>query len=134
MIPTKNDRPLFGYRDTYEHDCVTERTKENVARFALAVAAVLPEDARVAISPTAAQATLAVADDDTALVSIVAANDASEAGPTNGRFTLTLSALSPTDTVIALPVVEDVAGRAHADRGVDHGRARPGPDPRVHGS
>jgi hypothetical protein len=33
MLPTTTDRPLFSY-DNYEHDCVTERTRENVARFA----------------------------------------------------------------------------------------------------
>jgi hypothetical protein len=35
MLAT-TDRPLFGYRDNYDSDCVTDRTRDSVAKFASA--------------------------------------------------------------------------------------------------
>ena len=59
-------------------------------------------DPQITIDGGANQATVTIADDDTATVSI-AANDAtaSETGPDNGQYTVTLRKASSTDTTIA---------------------------------
>lgn len=43
MLPNTTERPLFGYGDNHEHDCVTDRTRDNVARFASATPLLLDQ-------------------------------------------------------------------------------------------
>ena len=67
-------------------------------------------DPQITIDGGANQATVTIADDDTATVSI-AANDASasETGPDNGQYTVTLSKASSTDTTISYTVTGTAA-------------------------
>ena len=61
-------------------------------------------DDYIDISATNNSATLTITDDDTATVSIAATTSANEAGPTDGRFTVTQSAVSSTTTTVSYTV------------------------------
>jgi hypothetical protein len=43
MVTATPDRQTFRYRDSYEQDCVTEQTRENVARYASATPQMLDQ-------------------------------------------------------------------------------------------
>ena len=59
---------------------------------------------QLAIDTANDSASVSIADDDSALVSISQTTDGSESGPTAGTFTVTLSAVSSSDTVVSYTV------------------------------
>jgi hypothetical protein len=58
----------------------------------------------VTLNPQQTSATATIQDNDAAEVSVAAAAQGSEAGPTSGRFTLTQSAASSVDTIVSYTV------------------------------
>lgn len=58
-------------------------------------------DPQITLQGGGTQATLSIADNDTALVRVAATTNGSESGPTSGVFTVTQTATSPSNTVIA---------------------------------
>jgi hypothetical protein len=74
---------------------------ETVIVTLLAIGAGQPQ---VSLDQSASSATVSIADDETGLISIVATTPGSEAGPTNGRFTLTQGGITTTNTVIAYQI------------------------------
>ena len=80
---------------------------------ALTLTSITSGDPDIAIDGAANAATVVITDNDTAQVAIAATSAASEPG-TNGQFTVTLSAVSSTDTIVTYTV----AGTAAA--GIDY--------------
>ena len=78
------------------------------------LSAVSSGDPEIAIDDVDHSATLSISDDDTATVSIAKLADGAEAGPANGKFRVSQTQASSTDTVRQL----------HGDRNGDAGRRR----------
>ena len=72
-------------------------------------------DADISIDTGADDATIDILDDDVASLSIATAQNASETGPASGKFTVTQTAISSTDTVLSYSIAGSALGGTDYD-------------------